>query len=67
MEDDVYAHHGTCTRERTGSVLYGSGFCRNEAFGAKRKSRSIGLSQFRRLRHLGGVLLPQWPSKESEA
>jgi hypothetical protein len=33
MEEDVHAHHGTCTRERTGSVLHGSGFSRNEAFG----------------------------------
>jgi hypothetical protein len=44
MEEDVHAHYGTCTRGRTGGVLHGSGFGRNEAFGRSSKPGSIGLS-----------------------
>jgi hypothetical protein len=59
-EGDNYARHGTCTRERTGSVLHGPGFSRHQAFdgNAKRKSGSIGLSQLSRLWHVCGILLP---------
>jgi hypothetical protein len=65
MEEDVHAHHSTCTRERTGSVLHGSRFSRYEAFGRRsirRKPGSGSLSQFSRL-HC--ILLPQWQTENS--
>jgi len=43
-EGDIHAHHGTRTGERTGGVLHGYGFSRNEAFGWSSKLGSIGLS-----------------------
>ncbi len=63
----TYAHYGSGTRERIGSVFHGSGFGRHEARGAKRKSGPISFPQLVRLWHDGGVLLPEWPSKVSEA
>jgi len=63
---DFHAYHGTCTRERTGSVLHGSRFSRYQAFGhriIRSKSGSIGLSQFSRL-HC--ILLPQRRPENSE-
>jgi len=32
VRGDIYAHSGTCTRERTGSVLHESGVSRDQAF-----------------------------------
>jgi hypothetical protein len=59
MEDDVHAHYDTRTRKCTGSVLYESGFCRNQAYRGicgSSEPRSISLSEFAGLYH---VLLPQ--------
>jgi hypothetical protein len=44
IEGDVHAHYGTCTSERTGSVLRGYGFGRDQTFGGSGKPGSIGLS-----------------------
>ena len=66
VKGDIYARHGTCTRERTGSVLHGSRFSRYQAFGHRinrSKSGSLGLSQFSRLHR---ILLPQRRPENSE-
>jgi hypothetical protein len=66
-EDDLHAHYGACTRERTGGVLHGSRFSRYQAFGhriIRRKPGSIRLSRHARLHR---ILLPQQQTENSKA
>jgi len=68
MEDNVHAHHGTCTRERTGNVFHGSGFGRDQAFSGVSNSKlgQIGFSFFGQLWRFR-VLLSQQQPENSEA
>jgi hypothetical protein len=68
MKGDIYARHGTCTRERTGSVLHESGFGRHQAFSGVSSSKlgQIGLSFYGQLWRFR-VLLSQRQPENSEA
>jgi hypothetical protein len=64
-EGDGDARFGTCTRERTGSVLHESGLGRDQAIGRRSsKPGPISLSGFTRLHH---ILLPQRQTENSES
>jgi hypothetical protein len=68
MEDDVYAHHSTCTRERISRVFHGSRFGRDQAFSGDSSSEpgQIGFSFYGQLWRFR-VLLSQRQPENSEA